>query len=260
MEVASQSHISNAVSVLDLTNIGKTRMDGGSKKYTSVFGEAWVMGRHLWPRLRGIGAGQYDVVLDLACGTSPFKGLFLNAEEYIRIDRLPTDNDVIAADMRSIPLADSSVNLVILSQALSDVPIPLDVLEELARVLIDGGHAVVIESMCYPEHDMPYDYYRLMPAGLAWMAEKAGFEVEECIYLGGFFTRVASLWADYAMGMIGKHKGLRWLAALGVAVGNVTCAACDRLVMRRSLASDYFMILRSLKRRESHSVENNRRD
>ena len=46
------------------------------RKFKSVFGENWHVGRYLLPRLQAIGADTNGVVLDLACGESPFKGFF----------------------------------------------------------------------------------------------------------------------------------------------------------------------------------------
>lgn len=214
------------------------------RKFTSVFGEAWVVGRQLIPRMREIGERQYDVVLDLACGESPFREFFIDTGTYLRMDRHAADPGVSLADMHAIPLDCESVDLVILSQALSDVPDPIIVMTEIGRILRPGGHVVVFESMSYPEHDMPYDYYRIMPMGLSWIAGKSGFEMEECTYLGGLFTRIASIWADFIMGWLRTFGLLHPLAKAGTAIGNLTCYALDTMVMKNSLASDYLAVLR----------------
>ena len=212
--------------------------------FTSVFGENWHVGRYLLPLLRSFGAGMNGVVLDLACGESPFRGYFPSARRYLRVDRLPCDPEVMDGDMRTIPLPANCVDLVILSQALTDVPMPIEVLNELARILVPGGQVLVFESMAYPEHDMPYDYYRLMPSGLSQLAEDAGFDTQELIYLGGLFTRFSQLWASYIMGALKQFAILRPVAALGIAAGNIVCHGLDRVVARPRLASDYLAILR----------------
>jgi SAM-dependent methyltransferase len=221
-------------------------------RFTSIFGEAWLVGHYLLPKLRALGGERYEVVLDLACGESPFRELFSDVGQYLRVDRSSMDPEVIDGDMRAIPIVDSSVDLVILSQALSDVPVPAMVLNELARVLVGGGRVIVFESMSYPEHDMPCDYYRLMPSGLNWLATEAGFKVEECTYLGGLFTRFASLWADFVMGKLKQHWLTRPFAAPGIAAGNIICFVLDRLMTRRNLASDYLAVLRIESDREAN--------
>lgn len=212
-------------------------------KFTSVFGENWVTGRYLMPRLRTLGQSHYNAILDLACGDSPYRGYFPDVGRYLRVDYKPRDPEVMDGDMRAIPLADGSVDLVILSQALSDVPAPADVLRELVRVLVPGGRVIVFESMCYPEHDMPHDYYRLMPAGLTWQANEIGMIVAELTYLGGLFTRFASLWNSCVMGALKRFALLRPFAALGTAAGNLACYALDRIAMHPRLASDYLAVL-----------------
>ena len=214
------------------------------KKFTSVFGENWVIGRHLIPHIRSIGEKKYGVVLDLACGESPFREYFTEVGEYLRMDRCAVDSEVREGDMHAIPLESASIDLVILFQALSDVPVPTRVLEEISRILLPGGRIVVFESMSYPEHDMPYDYYRIMPAGLLWMARECGLETESCTYLGGLFTRFAVLWSNFVMGAVSRYKVLYPLAAAGTAAGNVLCYALDSCAMRISLASDYIAVLR----------------
>ena len=213
-------------------------------KFDSVFGENWHVGRYLLPWLHLLGADVHGVVLDLACGESPFRGFFPKASRYHRVDRAPCDSDVVAGDMRAIPLPADSIDFVILSQALTDVPVLADVLDELARVLAPGGRVLVFESMAYPEHDMPYDYFRLMPAGLSHAAEGAGFEMQDLVYLGGLFTRFSGLWAAYVMGALKQFVVLRPLAALGIAVGNIVCYGLDLAISRPRLASDYVAILR----------------
>lgn len=214
------------------------------KKFTSVSGEAWVVGRYLIPKIRDIGAGKYGVVLDLACGESPFRKYFVDTGTYLRMDRHAVDPEVTEADMHAIPLESGSVDLVILSQALSDVPVPAKVLEEIARVLTPAGRVVVFESMSYPQHDMPYDYYRIMPMGLTWIAHESGLDMEECTYLGGIFTRFASLWADFIMGAGKRYALLYPFATIGTIAGNMLFYALDSVAMRESLASDYLAILK----------------
>lgn len=56
--------------------------------------------------------------------------------------------------MLAIPLEANSVDIVLLFQAITDVPYPAAVvLMEIRRVLRSGGQLVVFESMAYPEDD-----------------------------------------------------------------------------------------------------------
>ena len=74
-------------------------------------------------------------------------------DKYLRVDRNPLDPDVTRGDMLAIPLASQSVDVVLLFQAITDVPNPLAVLKEVRRVLKQGGQLLVFESMDYRERD-----------------------------------------------------------------------------------------------------------
>ena len=213
------------------------------RKFESVFGENWVVGRYLLPVLERIGRTQRGVVLDLACGESPFRKCFPNARQYLRVDRDPLDAEVIRGDMRCVPLPDLSVDTVLLCQAITDVPDPSAVLKEARRMLRTGGKVIVFESMCYPEHDAPHDYLRLMPEGLRAIADAAGLQMRECMRLGGLFTRFASLWNTCVMGGLMRYRVLQPVGLLGVAVANFVCYALDRMAPHPRLASDYLAVL-----------------
>lgn len=213
------------------------------RKFESVFGENWVVGRYLLPALGKVGRTQRGVVLDLACGESPFRKYFPNARQYVRVDRDPLDAEVIGGDMRCIPMPELSVDTVLLCQAITDVSDPANVLKEVRRTLRPGGKLIVFESMCYPEHDAPHDYFRLMPEGLRVIAESAGFQMLECIRLGGLFTRFASLWNSCLMGGVMRYRVLRPIGLFGVALANLVCYAMDRLAPHPRLASDYLAVL-----------------
>ncbi len=213
------------------------------EKFSSIFGENWVIGKYLLPELTRLGQAQDGVLLDLACGESPFRSYFPEVETYLRVDRNPRDKEVTQGDMLAIPVDSQSVEMVLLFQAITDVPYPLEILKEVRRVLKPGGHLLVFESMAYPEHDAPYDFYRLMPEGLRVLAVDAGLHLDECIRLGGLFTRFATLWNTFVMGELKKYVVLRPLSHLGIAGANLLCYALDRLVTHPRLASDYLAVL-----------------
>lgn len=213
-------------------------------KFASITGENWIVGRHLLPLLEELGASESGIVLDLACGSSPFRMYFPGASEYLRIDINPPDEGVARGSMLSIPLEDSRVDTILLFQAISDVLNPGDVLSEMRRVLKPGGRVLLFESMCYPEHDLPHDYYRIMPAALTALASTNELSVESLERLGGLFTRFSVLWNTFIMGGLSRFRLLRPMSMLGIVSANVFMYGLDRLYPRPSLASDYLAILR----------------
>ena len=211
-------------------------------KFTSVFGENWVVGRYLLPILVKLGQEQRGVLLDLACGESPFRNYFPHVQNYLRVDRNPLDPGVTPGDMLAVPVASQSVDMILLFQAITDVPYPVEVLKEVRRLLRPDGKLLLFESMAYPEHDAPHDYYRLMPEGLRVLGMDAGLHLQECIRLGGLFTRFASLWSTFVMGRL-KNTFFSPLAHVGVAGVNFLCYGLDRMAPHPRLASDYLAVM-----------------
>lgn len=214
------------------------------KDFTSLGADSWLQGRRLLPILRRHGEGEDGAVLDLGCGHSPFRGLFPQARRFVRFDRQAVDPEVVVvSDVTALPLASGEVNAIIASRMLGDLPDIVTSLRELNRVLAPGGKVLVYESISYPQHDLPHDYWRVLPGGLQWAAERAGFQVTELEYLGGYFTQLAMHWNNYIVGAFGSYavtKPLVWIGRCGC---NLLCRALDRLMPRPTLATDYFACL-----------------
>ena len=184
------------------------------------------------------------VVLDLGCGESPFRRFFSEAQKYIRVDRKVVDEEVIEGDLINIPLSDESVDAVLIFQALSDTPHLESCMKEMHRVLKTDGKLIVYESTCYPEHDLPFDYFRILPEGLKYIANKTGFEVIDCVRLGGLFTRCAMIWNTFVMGQLMSLPLGKPLARCGIAFANLIFYVLDHCALHPRLASDYLCYLR----------------
>jgi SAM-dependent methyltransferase len=221
---------------------------GAISDFVRLWGNNWVTGRWLLPLLEAWGREIGGVVVDVGCGDSPFRRFFPHASSYLRIDLVSLDDDVICGDIRSLPLADDIADTVLLSQVLADLPNPVQALKEVHRVLRPGGKVIVFESMAYPEHDMPDDYYRIMPAGLAWIAMEAGLETDCIERLGGFFTRFTLLCNNYFLSTMSRLPLIGSIVLIGKMAVNLLCYLGDRVLIHPSLASDYLAMLRKPKR------------
>jgi len=208
-------------------------------QYELITGSNWALGRALLPVLRPWAAAENGVVLDYGCGESPFRDLFSGARAYLRADLSPKGSGSIVVDGFRIPTRDESVDCILVAQVLGDVPDLRVLFGEFFRTLRSGGRVLVFETMAYPEHDLPHDYFRVMPAGLVWAARSVGFRRMEVKRLGGLFTRISQLWNPYVMGWLGGWRGTRWLGVAGTAAMNVAAVALDRALPHSSLAPDY---------------------
>lgn len=130
--------------------------------------------RKLAPRLSGR-------ILDVGCGTKPYKDLF-RYEEYVGLDidttlnREEKDIDVFY-DGNIFPLPDKSFDAILCNQVFEHVFNPEFFLKEMNRVLKPGGNCLVTVPFVWDEHEQPYDYARYSSFGLRSAFEKAGFKV-----------------------------------------------------------------------------------
>jgi SAM-dependent methyltransferase len=214
------------------------------KSFTNLSGDSWLQGRQLLAILKRHGATEVGTVLDLGCGHSPFREFFSGASRYVRMDRYAVDPDVLViADVKDLPLATGTVDTIIASRMLGDLPDIVGTLRELHRVLGPSGKILVYEGMTYPQHDLPHDYWRVLPEGLRWSAGKVGLQMMELEHLGGYFTQLGMHWNIFVIGDLGGWRLTRPVARLLRAGGNLAFAALDAMRPRPVLASDYFACL-----------------
>jgi SAM-dependent methyltransferase len=119
-------------------------------------------------------------LLDIGCGEKPF-AVFANANvgSWLGFD-LP-GNPVADAhgSADALPFPDASFETVLCTEVLEHVPGARAAVSEIARVLADGGHAVVTMPLLYPLHEEPHDYRRYTPYGLRAIFDPAGLEIVE---------------------------------------------------------------------------------
>jgi len=128
------------------------------------------------PKLRG-------VLLDVGCGTKPYKQLF-NVSAYIglEIDSVFSRQRDIADyfyDGKKFPFDDASFDSVLCNQVLEHVFNPDEFLEQLNRVLKPNGSLLLTVPFVWDEHEQPYDFARYSSFGLRALLEKHGFRIIE---------------------------------------------------------------------------------
>lgn len=214
------------------------------KAFYGIDGSRWLQGRVLLPALARYGKMSNGTVLDLGCGNSPWRRYFPSASRFIRMDRYAADPEVVVIDdIYRLPLGDGDVDTIILSRMLGDIPDQSRLMRELFRVLDNGGRILVYEAISYPQHDLPHDYWRVLPGGLKWAAEAAGLQVEEIIYCGGYATQLAVQFNSFVFAGFDSFAFTRPLGAGMRVATNLVCALLDRVLPRPCLATDYFACL-----------------
>ncbi len=85
-----------------------------------------------------------------------------------------------------MPMRNRTYDLVICVQVLEHVNDPIGSIDEIFRVLKDGGLIYLSTNFMYPRHGAPYDFFRFTQDGLIFLFEKSGFKIEKISSHGGF--------------------------------------------------------------------------
>ena len=132
--------------------------------------------RELAPQLSG-------PLLDVGCGTQPYRALF-SAAQYTGLELDTPENRAHKQadafyDGERFPFPDASFEALLCNQVLEHVFEPARFLAECRRVLRDGGRLLLSVPFVWDEHEQPRDYARYSSFGLRHLLEQNGFAVLE---------------------------------------------------------------------------------
>jgi SAM-dependent methyltransferase len=171
----------------------------------------WLLGpKKLPPNLSNL-KGR---VLDIGAADRWLEPHIPKTVEYWALDYPATGQDMygakpdVFADGAQLPFADQTFTTVFCLEVLEHVPYPVQVMDEIARVLKPGGLAYISMPFLYPLHDAPHDFQRYTSYGLRRNAENARLEVIS-IQASGHAIRTAGLLACLALAG-GASTGSLW--------------------------------------------------
>ena len=114
---------------------------------------------------------------------------------YLATDLRVLDTVDFSADASRLPLADDSVDMLIVLEMLEHVPDPPAVVRELGRVLKPGGTVLLSVPSAVPRHDH-HDYWRFTAQGLQALCDRS-FADGTVEVFGGTFETLGYLAAYY---------------------------------------------------------------
>jgi SAM-dependent methyltransferase len=152
-------------------------------------------------------------VLDIGCGTKPYRRLFPAATQYVGTETNRTFTPGSRADVsafgEALPFRAGAFDAVVCTEVLEHVPEPSDFLREVFRVIAPGGVLLLTTPQTWGLHEEPYDFYRYTKYGLEYLFRKAGFEIVEISpttgTLGTVGQRLSSFFY-YRLGFAGADR------------------------------------------------------
>ena len=144
-------------------------------------------------------------ILDIGCADRWIEQQLPHGSDYIGLDYLATGKRMygarpdLFADASQLPLADASVDTVVILEVMEHLRRPREALQEIVRVLRPAGRLLLTMPFLYPIHDAPHDYQRLTIHGIARDVEAAGLRIDALTPMLGS-AETAGLIACLALG------------------------------------------------------------
>ncbi len=140
-------------------------------------------------------------VLDFGCGTSPYRKILVNVDEYWGLDygneTFDYTNKKVLTRSSIIPFENETFDSILCTEVLEHVPDPGLVLSEFYRVLKRGGFVLITVPLTFREHPHPYDFRRFTEQGIIQELINHGFLIEKSIKMGSYILTLTQLFAEY---------------------------------------------------------------
>lgn len=174
--------------------------------FAILFNPSFIARRHLFKEVQFFSQnyGGNKRILDVGCGTKPYKNLF-QKDDYAGIDiKRDVHSDSggeKAADKfyngQNIPYNDSSFDMVISTQVFEHVECPEKLLKEIYRVLKNGGILFLTMPFVWDEHETPYDFRRFTRFEHKRILEQNNFKIISVKSTSGAFGTCGQLISNF---------------------------------------------------------------
>ncbi|MBI2415261.1 MAG: class I SAM-dependent methyltransferase [Candidatus Kerfeldbacteria bacterium] len=133
---------------------------------------------------------QYTL-LDLGCGTKPYRSVFTGATTYTGLDIVPGAQVDIVGEAWNLPFPDASFDVLISTQVLEHTRDLDSTIKEIQRVVKPGGYIFISAPFAFVEHGQPYDYWRFTQFGLRHLLRN--FTIVSITGLSGYINTLCRL-------------------------------------------------------------------
>ncbi len=138
-------------------------------------------------------------LIDLGCGDVPLYAAYKeHVKDNICVDVIESEHVDYVCDLsQPLPFGDQEFDTIILSDVLEHIARPEILWSEMARILAEGGKALINVPFYYWVHAAPHDYYRYTEWALRRFAKINGFEIVVLKTVGGSPEVVADVVAKH---------------------------------------------------------------
>jgi len=176
--------------------------------------------RGIYRGIRRNSSSMSGTMLDFGCGNKPYRRLF-TVDRYIGIDiensahsheGEPVD---FIYDGRKIPFENKYFDCAFASEVFEHVFNLDEALDELNRVLKEGGNLLITIPFAWYQHEKPNDYARYTEFGIRHLLEKHKFKIVVHEKTSAFFETAVQLWISYLYeGVFPKNNFLKILLSI----------------------------------------------
>ena len=171
----------------------------------------YLIRRNLYNNISDMSGKVVGKVLDFGCGSKPYTDLFTNCVEYIGCDIKNSGHDHVNEtidvyyDGDTLPFKDAEFDYIFSSEVFEHIFNLEHMLQELNRVLKQGGEMLVTVPFVWNEHEIPYDFGRYTSFGIVDMLKRNGFEIIEQRKSTKYIEALATMFAEYIRYEFAKH-------------------------------------------------------
>ncbi|VVB87094.1 Ubiquinone biosynthesis O-methyltransferase [uncultured archaeon] len=153
-------------------------------------------------------------LLDVGCGTKPYKEVFADiVETHIGIDypssisaNKENKNVEAYSILPYLPFKNESFDTVLATEVLEHVSEPSSAFKEINRILKKGGVLILTTPQSWGLHETPHDYFRYTRYGLKYLAEKNSLVVVCIKPFGGFFSLIGQRFSSFVFYSLAVDK------------------------------------------------------
>jgi SAM-dependent methyltransferase len=171
-----------------------------SNSFINIFiSPVYIIRSRLYHSIGIIAPSFHGSILDIGCGSKPYEILFKNSTKYIGLDIEVSGHDHLNSkvdiyyDGITLPFDDASFDNVVCFEVLEHVFNFNELVVEIHRILRPGGKLLITVPFAFPEHEIPFDFFRYTSFGLNKLLQSNNFHITDFVKTTSFFLTIIQL-------------------------------------------------------------------